>query len=110
MWVWSSVAEIYFSQHDFLFLYLQVAYQLNVDVPCIPDIFELRLTAGHTLNPVVPLFREISKDETDYFRVTYSGSTFGDMPGAGAASVDVTGKNKKGKATAATLTPGQAPV
>jgi hypothetical protein len=75
-------------------LLLQVAYQLNVDVPSIPDTFVFGLAAGHPLNPVSPIFREISKEEIAHFRATFSGSV-ASTASAGDTSVDFAAKNTK---------------
>ena len=37
----------------------KVAYQLNIDVPRLPSEFVIDLAAGHPLNNVVPLFRQV---------------------------------------------------
>ncbi len=74
----------------------KVAYQLNVDVPALPEEFAIDLPAGHALNNVVPLFRQIRAEEVAYFRATYSGNE-GGSAGAGAASGDHTAKNTKKK-------------
>jgi hypothetical protein len=80
---------------------LQAAHQLNVDVPPIPDTFELRLPAGHSLNLVVPLFRVIGPEEIARLRDTYSGALRMGNLAAAAAAVDVSAKKRKNKAAAA---------